>query len=176
MSTLLEKPIKVNRILTTTGKHAKAIEDPARVKILKILYNRQLSAEQILSELKKIGYDKALTTIRHHLDVLKTCGLIEIVKIQETRGAVTKFYGTSTKLLEYEIPQDFDSRYSKIIQTTSDKMTKLVKTLSQKTMPKSKTKKIDDPEEYQQYILIEILNRALTNVLENSKEKNPRKF
>ena len=170
MSTLLEKPIKVNRILATTGKHAKAIEDPARAKILKILYNRQLSAEQILGELKKTGYNKALTTIRHHLDVLKTSGLIEIVKIQETRGAVTKYYGTSTKLLEYETPKDFDLKYSKIIENTSDKMTKLVKTLSQKTMAKSKNKKISDSDEYNQYLLMEILNRALTNVLENSKK------
>ena len=170
MSTLLDKPIKVNRILTTSGKHAKAIEDPARAKILKILYNQQLSAEQILFELKKTGYNKALTTIRHHLDVLKTSGLIEIVKIQETRGAVTKFYGTSTKLLEYETPNDFDLKYSKIIETTSGKMTKLVKTLSQKTVSKSKNKKIDDPDGYQQYLLMEILNRALTNVLENSKK------
>jgi len=35
MSTLLEKEIKVNRILTTSVKHARAIEDPARAKILK---------------------------------------------------------------------------------------------------------------------------------------------
>jgi hypothetical protein len=40
MSTLLEKPIKVNRIVTTSVEHARAIEDPARAKIVEILYHQ----------------------------------------------------------------------------------------------------------------------------------------
>ena len=173
MSTLLEKQLKVNRILTTTSEHAKAIEDPVRAKILKILYHKQLTAEQILEELKKTGYDKALTTIRHHLDVLKISGLIEIVKIQEARGAITKFYGTSTKLLEFETPKDFDTKYYKVIKTTSGKIEKLVKNISQKTAVKTKNQKSSDHDGYNQYLLMEIVNRAMTNVLEatNSETK-----
>ena len=53
MSTLMEKPIKVNRIVTTTAQQAKAIEEPTRAKILKILYKNQMTAEQILDELIK---------------------------------------------------------------------------------------------------------------------------
>ena len=96
MSTLLEKQIEVNRIVTTSTEQARAIEDPARTKIVEILYKRSLSAEQITNQLKKSGFKKALTTIRHHLDILKEAGLIELVKIEETRGAITKYYGTST--------------------------------------------------------------------------------
>jgi len=81
----MEKPIRVNRIVTTSGIQARAIEEPTRTKILKILYKKQLTADQILGELKKTGYNKALTTIRHHLDILKISGLIEVVKIQECR-------------------------------------------------------------------------------------------
>ena len=110
MSTLLEKPISVNRILLTSIDHAKAIEDPARAKIIQMLYNRNLNAEQITLQLKKYGHKKALTTIRHHLDILKESGLIEIVRIEESRGAIIKFYGTSTKLLDYETPKDFDEK------------------------------------------------------------------
>ena len=112
MSTLLEKPISVNRILLTSIDHAKAIEDPARAKIIQMLYNRNLNAEQITLQLKKYGHKKALTTIRHHLDILKGSGLIEIVRIEESRGAIIKFYGTSTKLLDYHTPKDFDQKYS----------------------------------------------------------------
>ena len=169
MSTLLEKPIRVNRIVTMNSDIARAIDDPARVKILKILYHQKLNAEQILDELKKTGYNKALTTIRHHLDILKNSGLIEIVRIQESRGAITKYYGTSTKLLEFQIPKDFDSKYSKVIQTTSDKIEKIMKTISQKTPSKIKSQKVSDQENYNQYLLMEIVNRAMTNVLENSK-------
>ena len=171
MSTLMEKPIRVNRIVTTTAQQAKAIEEPTRAKILKILYKNQLTAEQILDELKKTGYDKALTTIRHHLDILKISGLIEVVKIQESRGSIAKFYGTSTKLLEYEIPDDFEKKYENLINSTSDKISKLVKNISQKTNSKTKKSKAGESESYDQYILMEIVNRALTNVLENHPSK-----
>ena len=167
MSTLLEKSITVNRTVSMSVNISRAIEEPVRINILKILYHKQLSAEQILNELKKTGYNKALTTIRHHIDILKTSGLIEIVKIQEARGAVTKFYGTSTKLLEFDIPKDFESRYFKVIQTTSDKIEKIMKNISQKTS-KTKNQKTSDQENFKQYLLMEIINRAMTNVLENS--------
>jgi len=167
MSTLLEKPIKINRMVTTSIELARAIEAPSRAKMLKILYHQQLSAEQILDELKNTGYTKALTTVRHHLDILKESGLIEIVKIQEARGAITKFYGTSTKLLDFEIPEDFDSKYSSVIKTTSDKIEKLLKNINQKTETKIKNKKTVDQDSYTQYLLLEIVNRAITQVLEN---------
>ena len=170
MSTLLEKPIKVNRIVTTSIEHARAIEDPARAKIMELLYNHSLSAEQISNELKKTGYKKALTTVRHHLEILKNSGLVEIVKIEESRGAITKYYSTSTKLLGYQAPEDFDSKYSKIIDSTSVKIEKILKGLVPKTV-KVKKGKNTDPEHYSQYLVMEIMNRAMTNVLENPEKK-----
>ena len=167
MSTLLEKQIKVNRIVTTSLEHARAIEDPSRAKILEILYRQSFSADQITSALKKAGYKKALTTVRHHLEILKRSGLIEIVKIEESRGAIKKYYGTSTKLLDFQAPEDFDSKYSKIIDNTSIKIEKILKGLTPKTA-KSNGKK---SKEYSQYLVVEIVNRAMTNVLENSEKK-----
>ena len=167
MSTLLEKQITVNRIVTTSLKHARAIEDPARAKVVEILYHQALSADQITSALKKAGYKKALTTVRHHLEILKNSGLIEIVKIEESRGAIKKYYGTSIKLLDFKAPEDFDSKYSKIIDTTSTRIEKILKDMTPKTA-KSKGKK---SKEYSQYLVMEIMNRAMTNVLENSAKK-----
>jgi len=167
MSTLLEKQIKVNRIVTTSVEHARAIEDPARAKIVEMLYRQALSEAQITNALKKLGYKKALTTVRHHLEILKNSGLIEIVKIEESRGAIKKYYGTSIKLLDFQAPEDFDSKYSKIIDTTSTRIEKILKDLTPKTA-KSKGKK---SKEYSQYLVMEIMNRAMTNVLENSAKK-----
>lgn len=171
MSTLLEKEIRVNRILTTSVKHARAIEDPARAKVIEILYHRALSADQISNELKKTGYKKALTTVRHHLDILKESGLIEIAKIEESRGAITKFYSTSTKLLGYVAPDDFDTVYSKIIDNTSIKIEKILLALTPKTLKTKKTKSTNS-EGYSQYIVMEIMNRAMTNIMENSSKKH----
>ena len=167
MSTLLEKQIKVNRTVTTSIGQARAIEDPVRAKIVEILYHQAFSADQISTTLKKTGYKKALTTIRHHLEILKQSGLIEIVRIEESRGAITKFYSTSTKLLDFQTPEDFDSTYSKIITNTSTKIEKILKNISPKTT-KSKGKK---SKEYSQYLVMEIMNRAMTNVLEKSSKK-----
>lgn len=172
MSTLLQKDLKINRIVVTNTEQAKALDDPARIKILQILYHKQLSADQIAEELHKTGYKKATTTIRHHLDVLKRAGLVEIVKMTEVRGAVMKFYGTSIKFLGYKMPPNFDSDYAKSITDASVKMEKVIKNIAQNSMTKIKKKnsvKRDGLEQnYNEYVLMEIVNRALTNVFENN--------
>ena len=160
MAVLLKKNISVNRIITIGIEHAKAVDDPLRVKILQILYNKQLDAYRITQHLKKFGHKKALTTIRHHLDILKTAGLIEIVKIEESRGAIIKYYGTSAKFLEFDLPGDFNSRYASIIKSTSLKLEKLCLTISKKI-----PKKQNDPD-FHDYLVMEIVSRATTAVLE----------
>ena len=160
MAVLLKKNISVNRIITIGIEHAKAVDDPLRVKILQILYNKQLDAYRITQHLKKFGHKKALTTIRHHLDILKTAGLIEIVKIEESRGAIIKYYGTSAKFLEFDLPGDFNSRYASIIKSTSLKLEKLCSTISKKI-----PKKQNDPD-FHDYLVMEIVSRATAAVLE----------
>lgn len=162
MSTLLEKQIKINRVMTISVEQARALEDPARAKIVEILYHKQLTTEQIAKELQKSGYNKALTTIRHHLDILKEAGLIEIVKIEEVRGAVSKFYGTSIKLIANHSPKDFDSKYSSMIKTTSAKIEKILDGIAKKPALQKKNESL-----HNEFILTEIINRAMANVLES---------
>ena len=166
MSTLLERPVKISRIVTTSTADAHAIEDPIRAKIVEILYKQSMSADQITKSLKKSGFDKALTTIRHHLDVLKESGLIEITRIDEQRGAVTKYYSTSTRLMGFKLPDNFDAEYSKIISRTSAKIEKILKALETQTNTGDKK----ESDEYSQYLMVEIMNRAVTNVFENAKK------
>ena len=104
------------------------------------------------------------------MEILKNSGLVEIVKIEESRGAITKYYSTSTKLLGYQAPEDFESKYSKIIDSTSVKIEKILKGLVPKTV-KVKKGKNTDPEHYSQYLVMEIMNRAMTNILENPEKK-----
>jgi DNA-binding transcriptional ArsR family regulator len=162
MSTILEKTIKINRVMTISVTQAKALEDPARAKIVEILYHKQLTTEQIAKELHKAGYNKALTTIRHHLDILKTAGLIEVVKIEEIRGAVAKYYGTSTKLISNESEKDLDSKYSSIIKNTSVKIEKILDGIAKKPALQKKSTSSEN-----EYLLMEIVNRAMAQVLED---------
>ena len=158
----MEKEITIDRIILTNYEVFKALDGPIRGKIVQLLHKKQLNVEQICRRLKKFGYKKAVTTIRHHVEILKYSGLIEIVKIEESRGAVTKYYGSSTKLLDFTLPLDFDKNYSKIMTKTLPKLRKLVNSIS-KIFPK--TRKVHQIS-YNNYIIMEIINRTMTNLLE----------
>ncbi|CAE6499981.1 MAG: helix-turn-helix domain-containing protein [Candidatus Nitrosotenuis sp.] len=162
MSTILEKPIKINRVMTISLSQAKALEDPARAKIVEALYHKQLTTEQIAKELQKSGYNKALTTIRHHLEILKDAGLIEIVRIEEIRGAIAKYYGTSTKLISSESAKDIDSKYSALIKTTSVKIEKILDGIAKKPALQKKSEGTQN-----EHLMMEIVNRAIAQVLES---------
>jgi len=135
----MEKEITTNMIILTNYEIFRALDDPIRGKIVQLLHKKQLNVEQITRRLKIFGYKKAVTTIRHHIEILKNSGLIEISKIEEARGGITKYYGTSTKLLDFTLQADFDKNYSKLISKTSLKLGKIVCPISKKF---SKTRKI----------------------------------
>jgi len=162
MSILMEKEVTIDRIITANYDVFKALDDPIRGKIVQLLNKKQLNVEQITRRLKKFGYKKAVTTIRHHIEILKDSGLIEIVRIEESRGAITKYYGSSTKLLDFTLPLDFDENYSKLISKTSLKLGKVISPILKNF---SKTRKIQQIN-YNNYIIMEIINRAVTNLLE----------
>ena len=158
----MEKEISVDRIIVGNYEVFKALDDPIRGKIVQLLNKKQLNVDQITRRLKKLGYKKAVTTIRHHIEILKNSGLIEIIKIEESRGAITKYYGSSTKLLDFTLPLDFDENYSKVISKTSLKLGKIIGTVLKNF---SKTRKIQQIN-YNNYIVMEIMNRSITNLLE----------
>ena len=161
MPLLMEKEIITNRIILTNYELFRALGDPIRGKIVQLLYKKQLNVEQISRRLKKFGYKKAVTTIRHHVEILKNSELIEISKIEEARGGITKYYSSSAKLLDFTIPVDFDKNYSKIISKTSLKLGKIINPISKNF---SKTRKIQQIN-YNNFIIMEIVNRAMTNLL-----------
>ena len=158
----MEKEISIDKIITINYEEFKALEDPIRGKIVQILYKKNLNVEQIHRRLKKFGFKKAVTTIRHHVEILKNSGLIEIVKIEELQGATTKYYGSSIKLLDFTLPLDFDKNYSKIISKTSLKLGNVISLISKNF---SKTRKVSQIN-YNNYITMEIINRAIANILE----------
>ena len=162
MAILMEKEIDTDRIIAANYEMFRALDDPIRGKIVELLNKKQLNVEQITRRLKKFGYKKAVTTIRHHIEILKDSGLIEIIKIEESRGAITKYYGSSTKILDFSLPPDFDEHYSKIILKTSLKLEKIIGPILKNF---SKTRKIQQIN-YNKYIVMEIMNRSITNLLE----------
>ena len=162
MAILMEKEISIDSMITANYDVFRALDDPIRGKIVELLNKKQLNVEQITRRLKKLGFKKAVTTIRHHVEILKDSDLIEITKIEESRGAITKYYGSSTKLLDFILPSDFDENHSKIISKTSLKLEKIIGPILKNF---SKTRKIQQIN-YNKYIVMEIMNRSITNLLE----------
>ena len=162
MSILMEKEITIDKILVTNYKMCKALDDPIRGKIVQLLNKKQLNVEQITRRLKKFGYKKAVTTIRHHIEILKSSGLIEIAKIEESRGATTKYYGAAAKLLDFTLPEDFDKNYSNLISKTTLNLNKIVNSISKNFSKTRKTQQIN----YNNFIIMEIINRAMIKSLE----------
>lgn len=169
MAVLVDRKLSIHRTLVTNMTEASAIEDPTRARIIELLYHRTFTAEQISEKLAKRGHKKALTTVRHHIDVLRDAGLIDIARVEETRGGITKHYGTAIRLLGYDTPADFDTKYSGAIKLASKELSELIKTLMPKATPKSVKKKSDPA--YIQYVLAEILNRAMTANMEKDEAK-----
>lgn len=166
MSTLLDQPVSIVRTLVTTPEQARAVEDPARAKIVEILYHRDMTVDQITEELRKTGFDKAITTVRHHIRILKNAELIQVTRIDEIRGTVSKRYSTQIRLLNYDAPEDFENRYAKIIGATTVKMDRILRGIKT-TLSASDDEKM--PESYCHYLALEILNRAATSSLEPRK-------
>lgn len=81
--------------VTATGldlNMLKAIGHPIRLDTLWILGERVASPSEIGKEL-----GLAVTTVSHHVDVLKKCGVIELVKTAPRRGATEHYYRAIAK-------------------------------------------------------------------------------
>lgn len=71
-----------------TTEQLKALADPTRAKILRILEDGPASAKQ-LSEVMGMTHGK----VGHHVKVLREAGLIEVVDEVPVRAVTEKFYG-----------------------------------------------------------------------------------
>lgn len=125
MALLLKKINRQNRIISINSKHANAMRDPIRLKIIKLLYNQSLSIEQLSKKLSVSGFKNSLSSIRHHVDLLKDSELIDIIKIQESRGTFIKFYTTTTKIFDFNMP-DLNTEYIQTINIITKKTKKTI--------------------------------------------------
>jgi len=134
MSVVFEKSPIIKEVLMTNVEKAKALEDPIRVAIIDMLSHTTLSVEEITNELKKTKkINKAPTSIRHHIEILKDAGLIELVKLKEAKGGgMLKYYASNAKLLSFDAPQDFGIKFKPAVDEVSNEMIKMIANLAKK--------------------------------------------
>lgn len=167
--TLFQKEVKIKRVTTLGYPAAQALNDPVRIKILEILSHKQMSADEIAKALGSSGYKKATTTIRHHLNTLKSAGLIEATRMVEARGAVMKYYAPTIRAFSYDAP-DLE-KHAKLVDDTGTKLLKVLKgVLEDKKFAAAFSGKDAcgqcKGDHYKEYVALEILNAALAKTME----------
>ncbi|MBA3978710.1 MAG: winged helix-turn-helix transcriptional regulator [Nitrosopumilus sp.] len=155
-------------------KITKGLSDPHRIKILDLLYHKELSVSELMIYLKKSNLQIATTTLRHHLNILKKNGLIRISKTKEVKGILVKYYRSTLKTIFFN-DYSFESVASdniKIINSLYPKLYKIINELltDEKNFilaqPKSKTMcKICNANHYNEFLLFMIFSVVLTKVL-----------
>ncbi len=168
---LLTREGKITNIVTMSVERCRALEDPARAAILHILAHRQMSTEGLARELGRHGHAKAVTTVRHHIEILKDCGLVEVVRLREVRGAVEKYYAPTVRFLGFE-DSFLVEGYNSLIGETSQKLLKIMLSMAQRhrrkmTESAGSSCKYCSMHHSREYVLFEIMNRAIADAAQS---------
>jgi DNA-binding transcriptional ArsR family regulator len=171
---LLETDVPVQNVITTDPDKAKALENPARAKMLDMLADEEMTIAEITDELARRGDEKATTTVRHHVNVLKDAGMVELSRLEDAGGGTQKFYRSNTRVFSYDFSEDAEVMLSDVELATQETMISLIEDLyadhgEDIEAAASEMKPCDycNTQHYEEFILRELVNRALTQLNEN---------
>ena len=128
-----------------------------------------MTIEEIHDELHRRGEEKAETTVRHHVNVLKDAGMIEIARLEEAGGGTRKFYKSNTRVFSYELPEGSrriplrgrspprPRSWHALIETLYTKHGTEIEAVAREMKPCEYC----DTQHYEEFIVRELLNRAL---------------
>jgi DNA-binding transcriptional ArsR family regulator len=179
MSEIFKQEVKQRSLLVAEPKKARAIGDPIRASILQILSEREASIAEIKAELEKQGIRIAPTTVRHHVDILKKAGLIQLTRLVNSRGGVLKYYASRVKVVQHSAPENFDETLEEAVNEASDGVLRLFREIFEKhksevvAIAKSlKPCPYCSDEHFVEYVLIEVLNRAIAEATRKEEFKD----
>jgi DNA-binding transcriptional ArsR family regulator len=171
---LLEEEVPVRNVITTDPQKAKALEQNVRAKILDMLADEELTVEEIHAELERRGDQKAETTVRHHVNVLKDAGMVEIARLEEAGGGTRKYYKSNTRVFSYDLPDDAEERLAGAGDQLRDDLHTVVANLLaahgddiEAVAREMKPCEYCKTQHYEEFIIRELLNRTLTGLSED---------
>jgi DNA-binding transcriptional ArsR family regulator len=170
---LLESDVPIREVVTTDPEKAKALENDVRAKILDMLAEEEMTIEGIHEELQRRGEDKAETTVRHHVNVLKDAEMIEIARLEEAGGGTRKYYKSNTRVFSYDLPEDSEETLAGAQATATEELESLIETLYaehgdqiEAVAREMKPCEYCETQHYEEFVLRELLNRALIDLSE----------
>ena len=171
---LFTADVSIENVITTDPQKAKALENDIRAKILDMLADQEMTIEQMHAELERRGEEKAETTVRHHVNVLKDAGMVELARLEEAGGGTLKYYQSNTRVFSYDLPEDADHTLAgasalvkrdlaDVIERVLDAHGEEIETIAKEMKPCEYC----STQHYEEYILRELVNRALTDLSED---------
>lgn len=171
---LLKTEVPIRDVITTDPEKAKALENDVRAKILDMLAEEELTIEAIHAELERRGEAKAETTVRHHVNVLKDADMVELARLEEAGGGTQKYYKSNTRVFSYDLPADAEETLAgAFTQIRDDLETVFDDVLDEHgdeieaVVQEMKPCEYCDTQHYEEFILRELVNRSLTDLVEN---------
>jgi DNA-binding transcriptional ArsR family regulator len=104
MPVLFRREVPLRTIVPIQAGQARALQAPIRLAMLDLLAQRPMSVEDLSGELPAHGFRKATNTLRHHLEILVSAELVELAVLEQTRGAVLKYFAASARPLHFALP------------------------------------------------------------------------
>ncbi|GAA0454277.1 winged helix-turn-helix domain-containing protein (plasmid) [Halococcus dombrowskii] len=171
---LLEAEVPITDVITTDPAKAKALENDVRAKILDMLADEEMTIEAINTELERRGEEKAETTVRHHVNVLKEAGMVELSRLEEAGGGTQKFYKSNTRVFSYELSESAETTLDDAGGTAREGMAELIEQLYaahgeeiEAAASEMKPCEYCETQHYEEFIVRELVNRALTELSED---------
>lgn len=109
----------------TTDQQFKAIADPVRSRILGVIQTRPATAKQIA---KRLG--KSPGTIGHHLEVLETAGLAQVVETRVVHGITAKYYTRTARIFSFHFSPDITGHTSMTLDIARSASRELTESLA----------------------------------------------
>ncbi len=144
-----------------------AVDEPVRAMILDMLADEPMTAGDVDQELTSRGFDRTENTIRHHINTLRDAGLVDVVRYEEGRGGTTKYYGATTMLLSYALPESAGDAVDELVEAARPEVEALLESLTEEHGDA-----IDEivaemepcahcrTQKYETYVLLTVLRRA----------------
>ncbi|MCH8906712.1 MAG: winged helix-turn-helix transcriptional regulator [Candidatus Heimdallarchaeota archaeon] len=156
----------------------KVLSDATRLAILQLLTEKPLSIGDLEEELKNQDIIKSTNTIRHHVDVLKKSGFVNLIGLKESRGGVLKYYQSNSQILNHALSEEkmndvqeistklkpeFNKLFNQILIDKTDEINEIAKSL----MPCDKC----DSSHFRDYVLTQIVLAGIVNFMDQQKLK-----
>jgi len=172
MTVLFRREVPVRDIVAVEARQAHALQAPIRLVMLDLLCAGPMSVDELALELPAHGFRKATNTLRHHLDILVKSGLVELALLEQTRGAVLKYFAGSTRPLHYRFADGADPDLQALADRLYPSMEQALQEL-RRTEPARVKRLVDGLPKcarcagphYTQFVLLSAVHRAAANYL-----------